>query len=171
MNKVYVEYDQSHILRKLMKPDNIKLNSIINNYLNQFFRMTNHNHKYHIEIIMPEDNNTFCCDSSPVLTCHTIACWKSVVGKYSFIEDREEVKLDISKKGIGYNRKQFYDKVHNLNRQFNMSDINHNKAPEAFESYRSIYKDEFGVDLPDLYEGYVRIACRYDLFPKEEIVA
>jgi hypothetical protein len=112
--------------------------------------------------MMPEDEYTYCCDSSPVLSCHTIFYWRSLYGKYSFLEDREEVKHDIAKKGFGYNRKEFYAKVHALNQQYQMSDIKHYMIPEVFSKYKAIYKEEFNTELPYFHEAYIRVSCKYN---------
>lgn len=169
MNKVYVEFIENRKLAVLFGENRQRLGTVIANQLNQYYNLTTHNHHYKVEIIMPEDNYTFCCDSSQILTCHTISYWRSFVGKYSFLEDREEVKLDIAKKGYGYNRKEFYDKVHALNVEYSMDDSRHNMIPEVFERYRELYKEEFGYELPDFYEAYIRVSCKYDVLYRDNM--
>lgn len=167
MHKVYVEFMENRILKELMGTDRFRLGEIIGNQLNQFFTMTHHNHTYNVEIIVPEDRYTYCCDSSYLATCHTVHYWRSFYDHYVFLEDREEVKLDFAKKP-GCDRREFYNQVKQLNIDYQMDETKHSLIPEVYNRYRQIYQDFFGYRLPDFYEAHVQVAVKYDVLYRED---
>ena len=169
MHKVYVEFLENWRLKVVMGSNRRRLGQVIAARLNRFFELTSHVHTYHVEIVVPEDEFSFCCDTTDILSCHTIQYWKSIGGHYSFLEDREEVKLDIVKKGWGYDRREFYNKVHKLNMDYAMDTTRHYMVPEVFEQYKQLYYEEFGYHLPDLYDGYIQIALKYDILYREDM--
>ena len=161
MRKVYFEMDINNKLTELLdikEEDLLEMEHLALKELMRFFRYTKHIHRFKLEVITPPDDSKFCCDIAQVLTCHTVGYWKSIYGKYSVLEDREQVKADLLVKGVGFDKTIFYSKVHELNLEYKPGDDNYFVIPDAFNAYKNMYEEELGIELPEVYEDYASIS-------------
>lgn len=91
LNKCYIEFFLNDEFNKEFN-HNIK-------YINEKFNKNLHDNfeydtKNYMEIILPEDGTHEICDSSPIVTPFSIGYWKSLSGRYEFLEDEIKILKD-----------------------------------------------------------------------------
>ena len=110
-NKCFIEY---RFDEKVVKEySRYRLRILINRYINSNFE---YDLGYIPEIIFPEDGVNEICDSNDKLTPYVIGYWKSLSGRYEFIEDETEVMSDLMQfkiKDYGKDYKEAREKIYN----------------------------------------------------------
>jgi hypothetical protein len=153
MGKMYIEYDLDYYLRHiLIDADEYR------DFCYDVSTKINKNYKYEIVRFWPEIVNPrydgVACGQNDILTLDTVSYWRSINGRFMFLEDKVECDMDRTKYKLNstwteFTRKMdlYIAKVHNINSNL----INKNYTiPEAFQKYKELYNEEFGYELSGL---------------------
>lgn len=100
------------------------------------------------EVVFPEDSTNNNCANTSLLTPFTIGYWKSLSGKYRFIQDKVKVLRE-------YNNMAFpdYDEEYK------------NEAKQIFDEY---YKSDFNLFNEKMYELNTRYNINLDPKPRKD---
>ena len=144
-NRCYIELRLNRIFKKTYANQLIQIKSRFSKWIASNLKKET---TVWPEVILPEDGKHENCDSSQLLTPFTIGYWKSLSGRYEFLEDKIKILKD-------YNDMAFpkYDDEYMI---------------KAKEIYTQFYKGAFDIFTQKMYELNCEYDIRLDQKPKKD---
>lgn len=144
-NKCFIEVRLNSNFKNQYADSLLSIKTIFTEWLNGNLK---HDTTVWPELLFPEDGKHEICDGSNLLTPFTIGYWKSLSGRYEFIEDEVKILKD-------YNDMAFpkYDDEYN------------EKVNQIFNTY---YKTDFETFNKKIYELNVEYNIKLDPKPKKD---
>ena len=130
-NKAFVEVRLNGLFKNTFKDDLVQIKAVFDNNINSNFKI---NTWTYYERIMPEDNENTICDSSPITTPYTINFWKSLTGRYEFLEDEVNVLKDCNDASFPKYPDEYYTEAKSISDQYYLSDFNTFDISSYFEN-------------------------------------